>query len=85
MTVQIQPTTEIPFPWGQPPVTRVYLTPRARLRRFRHRFLASALVADIKAGWQRVLLILGCLAALYVAVLVLRGVALVAYAFGVTQ
>lgn len=78
-------TDAIPAPWLKPPVAHLYLTPRARLRRARNRFLASAFVADIKAGYRRSLTILGALAVAYGAIVVLRGAYVVAYAFGVAR
>jgi hypothetical protein len=77
-------TIEAGWPWALPPVARVYLTPRARLRRARNRFLASSFMADIRHGWKRTLTILGAVGIAYAAVLVVRGIYVVAFAFGVT-
>ena len=79
-------TIPVSFPWRfQPPHTSRHMTPRARLRRFRNRFLTSAFVADVKAGWRRSLTILGAAAVAYGAILVLRGAYVVAYAFGAVR
>jgi hypothetical protein len=66
-------TIEAGWPWALPPVTATYATPRARLRRLRSRFLASAFVADLLAGYRRAVAILGGFAALIFGLLVFRG------------
>lgn len=79
-------TDPIGFPWAKPElVTTRYLTPRARLRRARNRFLASAFVADLTHGWRRTVAILGGVAIAYGAILVIRGAFVVVSAFGVTR
>lgn len=78
-------TVEAGFPWALPPVTRTYLTPRARLRRFRNRFLASAFVADVKAGYRRSVTILGAFAIAYGFLVVLRGAYVAALMVGVAR
>lgn len=78
-------TQEVGFPWARPPVARVYLTPRARLRRARSRFLASAFVADVRAGWTRTLVILGAVGAAYAFIVVLRGAYVAAEIVGVAR
>lgn len=85
MAVQIQPTYEIPAPWLKPPVARIYLTPRARLRRFRNRFLASAFVADLKAGYERSLVILGAVGFVFGFFVVIRGGYIAALMAGIVR
>lgn len=67
-------TTEIAFPWSKPePTTARYLTPRARLRRRRNRFMQSAFMDDLRAGYRRSLTILGAFAVAYACLVVIRG------------
>lgn len=61
-------TDEIGFPWRfQPPVTRVYLTPRARLRRSRNRLMSSLFVHDVKTAYAATFWWRCLVAALFVA------------------
>jgi hypothetical protein len=83
--LQIPPTAEISFPWSRPPVARVYLTPRARLRRARNRFLASAFVADVRSGYRRSLAIVGAIAIAYGCLVVIRGAWFAALLIGVAK
>lgn len=76
-------TVEAGWPWALPPVTTVHLTPRARLRRTRNRFLASAFARDLTAGWARSLAVFGAFGLLFFALLVFRGLIVAADMTGI--
>jgi hypothetical protein len=79
-------TNFAPFPWTwEPPHTTRHLTFRARLRRRRNRFLASAFVADVRNGYRRSLAIVGAIAIAYGCLVVIRGAWFAALLIGVAK
>jgi hypothetical protein len=80
-------TAQIEFPWQfQPPHTTRVLTFRAKLRRRKNRFLASAFVADVRHGLRnRFLPGIGALGCFFFGLLVFRGLLVAADMAGVLR